>query len=60
MPPVDAFLVFIIMAAIGLYVLYFVIRKAVFHGILDAEKERGEYERQVRDQGSTLPDAPTS
>jgi hypothetical protein len=49
-----------LMAATALFVLYFVIRKAVFHAILDADMERAEYARQVREPGQPLPDAPPS
>jgi phosphotransferase system glucose/maltose/N-acetylglucosamine-specific IIC component len=50
----------LLLAAVFLFVLYFVIRKAVFHGILDAEAERAHYDKQVRDAGQPSPDAPTS
>lgn len=54
----------LLLLAVGLLVLYFVIRKAVHHGIIDADDAREEHERQVR-LGEAMrrgehPDAPTS
>jgi hypothetical protein len=54
----------LLLIAVLLLVLYFVVRKAVMHGILDADEAReardrgARFDRQLRD--GTLPDAPTS
>ncbi len=50
---------FLLIAAVSVFILYAVIRKAVFHGILDANMEREEHARQLREAGKPMPDAPT-
>lgn len=54
----------LLLLAVSLLVLYFVIRKAVHHGILDADDARRAVEREVSlDQAmreGKHPDAPTS
>ncbi len=53
----------IVLGALGFLVLYFVVRAAVTHGILDAEDARREREQSARFEeqrrNGTLPDAPT-
>jgi hypothetical protein len=54
----------LLLLAVGLLVLYFVIRKAVLHGILDADDARAVREREERFEAELrkghYPDAPTS
>jgi hypothetical protein len=54
----------LLLLALSLLVLYFVIRKAVHHGILDADDARRAHEREVSLGRATRegkhPDAPTS
>lgn len=54
----------LLLLAASLLITYFVIRKAVHHGILDADDTRAARERQDRLdtalRDGTLPDAPTS
>lgn len=53
----------LLLLAVSLLVMYFVIRKAVHHGILDADDTRHERDRRDRLDAAlrdgTLPDAPT-
>lgn len=54
----------LLLSAISCLVLYFIIRKAVMHGILDADDARTSRDRRKRFEelvrNGTLPDAPKS
>ncbi|WP_167880499.1 hypothetical protein [Nocardioides guangzhouensis] len=50
----------VFLAALFLLVAYIVIRKAVFHAILDADVARAQDARDARRANEPLPDAPKS
>jgi hypothetical protein len=51
---------FLLAAALSLLMAYFVIRKAVFHAILDADAERRDDARRERMANEPFPDATQS
>jgi len=51
---------FLLAAGLSLLVTHFVIRKPVFHGILDADAERANDARRARMANVPFPDAPKS
>jgi hypothetical protein len=57
----DATIAGLFLTAVTLLILYFVVRKAVHHGILDAEESRREAAAQIKLHASLSDDgAPTS
>ena len=51
-------MIFLLGAAVFLLAIYFVIRKAVLHAILDADAERRDDARRARMAHEPFPDAP--